>query len=112
MKDSNQLKEFELEEKINHLEDRIEWMKEDEFNRQAQTEELTKLVEKYEGLLKENNIEIPSHAQVKVTISQPMEQDKKVTRKQTLFELLAKQEELGKELRQLVMDLNVVEEAS
>lgn len=47
MKESMQLREFELEEKLNHLEDTVEWANEDKGNLKAELEETIKELKKY-----------------------------------------------------------------
>lgn len=47
MKESMQLREFELEEKLNHLEDKVEWVNEDKGNLKAELDDTLELVKKY-----------------------------------------------------------------
>lgn len=47
MRESMQLREFELEEKLNHLEDKVEWANEDNGKLKAELEDVTEQLEKY-----------------------------------------------------------------
>jgi len=49
-KDALQLKEFELEEKLNHLEDKLEWANEDITNLKAELEDTKQERDRYKAL--------------------------------------------------------------
>ncbi|OQR68820.1 hypothetical protein BIW11_12656 [Tropilaelaps mercedesae] len=104
MKEQMQLREFELEEKLNHLEDKVEWANEDKGNLKAELEDTIKELEKYKVLAARLGHGEPSGDKSEESVSSgtPLPSRLKADSVSRLLEIIRLQSELLKEMKELV----------
>lgn len=104
MKESMQLREFELEEKLNHLEDTVEWANEDKGNLKAELEETIKELKKYKDIIANLGHGEPSGEKSEDLASSktliPSQLKKEAVPR--LLEIIRIQSELMKEMKDLI----------